>query len=207
MHTHAGGIYLALVSFLLGPVVAQAGQGEQADEIGRVVVFVHNGDVPSQINGLAQLLADRIFKRIGVSVDWRYGQVPTSLQERPIVIDLRNAPREESAQHAVAYALPYEGVHIRVFYNRIEREQNRAAVLAHVFAHEIAHILQGVVRHSDTGIMKARWTLDDIDEMSYKDLPFTPLDVILIQNGMAARAESKNKPVTEESVEDAADSH
>lgn len=38
----------------------------------------------------------------------------------------------------------------------------RSGLLAHVMVHEIAYILKGIVRHSDTGIMKgqvAHWTL------------------------------------------------
>lgn len=201
-----GGFGLALVSFLLGPAAAQAGLGQQADQPGRVIVYIHNGDVPSPVQGLAQLVADRIFSRIGVHIDWRTGKLPASLRERPILIELM-APSQQRDSHAVAYALPYEGVHIRVFYDRIEREQNRAIVLAHVFAHEITHILQGVVRHSDTGIMKARWTLADIDRMSIEDLPFTPLDVMLIQSGMVARAEAKTKPEGDDLADDAVDSH
>lgn len=201
-----GGILLAPVLFLPMPALAQAEPSVQTAGQGPIIVYIHNGDVPSPINGLAQLVADRIFRKIGVWIDWRYGRVPATLRERPIVIDLGNASRKED-RNPIAYALPYEGVHIRVFYDRIEREQNRAAILAHVFAHEITHILQGVVRHSDTGIMKARWTLSDMDQMHYRDLSFTPLDVRLIQNGMAARAEARSKPVADDSAEDAVDSH
>ena len=38
-------------------------------------------------------------------------------------------------------------------------------LLAYIFAHEIAHALQGVGRHSKSGIMKAEWTIDDYRAM------------------------------------------
>jgi hypothetical protein len=50
-----------------------------------------------------------------------------------------------------------------------------------VLVHEITHILQGVDRHSESGIMKAQWTIDDYRAMASKPLSFTPLDVKLIQ--------------------------
>ena len=61
------------------------------------------------------------------------------------------------------------------------------AVLAHVLVHEITHILQGLSRHSESGVMKARWDSQDFAQMSWKPLPFTAEDVDLIQRGLAAR--------------------
>jgi hypothetical protein len=60
-------------------------------------------------------------------------------------------------------------------------------VLAHVMVHEITHILQGVSRHSESGIMKARWTNNDYQEMMFQPLPFAPEDVKLVQLGLDAR--------------------
>ena len=54
--------------------------------------------------------------------------------------------------------------------------------------HEIAHLLQGIQRHSDTGIMKARWKADDLGGMRKAPLPFIQQDVDLIYSGLAARA-------------------
>jgi len=60
-------------------------------------------------------------------------------------------------------------------------------VLAHVMVHEIAHVLQGVCRHSDSGIMKAEWSPRELREMSFKALPFAREDVGLIYLGLAVR--------------------
>jgi hypothetical protein len=56
--------------------------------------------------------------------------------------------------------------------------------LAHVLAHEIGHALQGQNRHSETGIMKAQWTVGDSRAMQDGPPPFTPFDVGLIRAGM-----------------------
>ncbi len=57
-------------------------------------------------------------------------------------------------------------------------------LLAHELVHEITHILQCLDRHSETGVMKARWTADDYCEMRWKPLTFTPEDIQLIHLGM-----------------------
>jgi hypothetical protein len=74
-----------------------------------------------------------------------------------------------------------------VFWDRIERQRRFAppvVVLAHVLIHEITHMLQGVARHSESGVMKSQWTAEDQRAMASKPLPFTPLDVELIQHGL-----------------------
>ena len=88
------------------------------------------------------------------------------------------------------FPLPYEGTHITVFYDRLQQRnepKRLPVVLAHVLVHEITHLLQGIDRHSVSGIMKAHWSIEDYHEMAFKPLPFTQDDVDLIQQGMDAR--------------------
>ena len=80
-----------------------------------------------------------------------------------------------------------------VFYDRLHTycatdPNGLPALLAHVLVHEITHILQGTDRHSETGVMKARWVAQDFDRMRIKPLPFTELDITLIQSGVDARS-------------------
>jgi hypothetical protein len=95
---------------------------------------------------------------------------------------------------ALAMALPYadSGVRIVVFYDRVEpllrgHHAPQATVLGYVLAHEIAHVLQGIARHSETGIMRARWTDNDLKQMGIKVLAFAPEDVQLIRRPLAHR--------------------
>lgn len=95
---------------------------------------------------------------------------------------------------ALAMSLPYadSGVRIVIFYNRIEpllrgHHATQATVLGYVLAHEIAHVLQGIARHSETGIMRARWTNNDFEQMGIRVLMFTPEDVQLIRRRLAPR--------------------
>jgi hypothetical protein len=91
-------------------------------------------------------------------------------------------------------ALPYadSGVRIVVFYDRVEpllsgHHAPQATILGYVLAPEIAHVLQGVARHSETGIMRARWTDNDFKQMGIRVLRFTPEDVQLIRRRLAPR--------------------
>jgi len=53
-----------------------------------------------------------------------------------------------------------------------------ATILAHVMVHEIAHLLEGVARHSQTGVMKAHWDGYDLMQMAVTPLPFDPEDMV-----------------------------
>jgi hypothetical protein len=57
-------------------------------------------------------------------------------------------------------------------------------------AHEITHVVQGIARHSQAGVMKAYWNVHDIWQMVYKPLPFAPEDIDLIQRGLRPRPAS-----------------
>ena len=72
--------------------------------------------------------------------------------------------------------------------------QTVPALLAHVLVHEIAHILQGINRHSDEGVMKAHWDANDYHLMQSKPLFFTPKEIDLIQLGVATREEHASSP-------------
>ena len=102
----------------------------------------------------------------------------------------RTPPNNRPGQ--LAYTNLYEG-HITVFWDRIRAAPSAPpiVVLAHVLVHEITHILQGIDRHSERGIMKSKWTLADFRAMASEPLPFTLLDVELIQRGMARRLAQK----------------
>jgi hypothetical protein len=77
-----------------------------------------------------------------------------------------------------------------VFYDRIRRSavgDFRTVVLSHVLVHEITHVLQGIDRHSESGVMKASWTAADYARMRARPLPFTDWDIELIRKGIEFR--------------------
>ena len=136
---------------------------------------------------VATELTERVFAAIGVRINWCHDKPGGNA----ISIEFSEDTPMDYHPRAVAVALPYEGVRIRVFYDRIAR-RNRAGliptVLGYVLAHEIAHILEGCDRHSETGVMKAEWNAGDVHSMESGPLSFAAEDVILIRAGLAARA-------------------
>jgi hypothetical protein len=126
-----------------------------------------------------------------VTVEWRSGL--RNCPNNALIISLRENEPATLKRGVLAYALPYEGWHIEVFYPRVseglEREPDMISiVLAHVLVHEITHVLQGVCRHSEDGIMRAHWSNGDHSLMRHKALKFTATDIELINDGLKTRA-------------------
>jgi hypothetical protein len=53
-------------------------------------------------------------------------------------------------------------------------------------------MIQGIDRHSDSGVMKSCWTASDYAEMRSTPLPFTPQDIRLIRLGLATRVRGES---------------
>jgi hypothetical protein len=160
-----------------------------------VRVYVNNDLNTRGVMYQAQERAARAFAEVGVRIDWRTGRPSGTQPEREpaIVIHLAENTPADYLPGALAFAKVYEGVHITVFWDRIECQRRFAppvVVLAHVLIHEITHILQGVDRHSESGVMKSQWTAEEQHAMASKPLPFTPLDVELIQRALDSRTDA-----------------
>jgi hypothetical protein len=178
---------LAAVAAIAVAVGTSAQAAQRPD--GRVTVYFRdNPSVPDPVSSIARALASDMFAGIGVRIDWLSGQpAASSATAGAIAIELVTETPGPFLPGALAYAKPYEGVHIRVFYDRIKYKPAPAELLAHVMVHEITHVLQGISRHSDSGIMKANWGGDDFQRMRYKPLSFTEEDVVLTHRGLEAR--------------------
>ena len=145
-----------------------------------------------------QVLANEILAGAGVEVDWhRHRPSPSkSRRESSILVEIcTNTPRH-ILPGALAFAVPDEGGHITVFYDRIKEAAQfefwDVPLLAHVFVHEIAHILEGSEKHSDGGVMKATWSQKDIRSMRWRPLVFGQEDVEAIKAGLAERADAES---------------
>jgi hypothetical protein len=122
-----------------------------------------------------------------------------------VVLVSGNPEDEESGALAEAYPFALEH-NISIRYDRVHNSAGisrdlEPILLAHVLVHEITHVLQCVDRHSETGVMKARWTTDDYYEMRWKPLEFTSEDVELIRLGMQVlQARGTGHPTTANSI-------
>lgn len=153
----------------------------------RLVVCIEDGKLAGVADATAR--ASRLFLSAGVKLEWHSGVGLCQLQPDAIVVNLLTSTPKTFHPGALAYALPYEGVHIEVFYDRIAGADPELvpSLMANVIVHEITHILQGIDRHSTGGIMKAVWTSSDYTLMKRGQLRFTALDVVMIHDGFAAR--------------------
>lgn len=171
-----------LALLVLAGVVAQGAPPDW-----KVTVYVqNNAEVPFEVRLLAQGLATQMFGQIGVKLAFPLGRPRGPALNRRVVVELVDRTPPDFQPETLAYATPYEGQHIRIFYDRM-RTANPSArfyLLAHVLVHEISHLLEGTSWHSDHGIMKAKWTGDDLAQMRHGPLRFTDEDIRLIHSGL-----------------------
>ena len=164
---------------------SQADQANQAPSV--VAVCMATGSV-TFIASQAQNIAAQMFAGIGVTIRWH--RSGSSCPAEAIQISLSEHTPPHRLPGSMAFAMPFEGIHIQIFYDRLARSAEPRVLptkLAHVMVHEITHILQGESRHSETGVMKAAWDDADYDAMAWKPLPFTETDILLIHQGLESR--------------------
>jgi len=122
-----------------------------------VTVYIdHGAMISTRSLSLALALAHDMFAPAGVDLKWRPGR--PELEPGDIVIQITSNTPASLHPDALAYARPFDGVHVRIFYDRVAKMGDvRLAprVLAHVMVHEITHNLQGIDHHSTDGVMKA----------------------------------------------------
>jgi len=170
-------------------MVAMAGASlcaGQSAAVQKATVTVCIDPDPQVLMGVRPL-ASTMFARIGVRIDW-HDRDSCPVGVGAIQVRMSHNPPSIRKFKSLAFAQPYEGT-IVVFPDRVQ-ELNRnggPSVLAHVLVHEITHVIEGIDRHSATGIMKDRWDDNDYFEMRRKPLPFAQEDVNLIYDGLQAR--------------------
>jgi hypothetical protein len=151
----------------------------------------NSGDTTT--NFRARSIATQMFAGIGVGIEWRHAD---SCPAGALRISFSTSTPAKLMPGALAYALPYEGTHIVIFYDRVQAAvvdpNGVTALMAHVLAHEVTHVLEGTARHSAEGVLKAHWTEDDYSQMCWKPLKFADEDVVLIGRGLESRAALRN---------------
>ncbi len=134
--------------------------------------------------GYGQRQASQIFTTVGVSIDWH---VSRSCRSMPDAVEMtfQAETQQELLPGALAYACPYGKSHIVILYDRVAASAATHDVvanrlLAFVILHEVTHVLQAIARHSDSGIMMAKWTAAEYFRMREASLGFTDDDVDFI---------------------------
>jgi hypothetical protein len=194
-------------------LLAAMGRGSMyAAEKTFVVVYVSGRDASAQLLGPGKVLATGIFGKIGVRLNWRAGELPAAqdaagqeaVQKAFGIRTLEHAPGSATpGALAAARIVGSAGTEIAVYRDRVQRfldsHGNLAGVgIGYVLAHELAHVMQGVGRHSESGILKAQWSSDDFEEMIFHKLAFTNFDVELIHQGLTLQVASRRSALPAE---------
>lgn len=193
-------IAIATISALLaiGDAEGKAKEGEPKVSIcvEKSVDVTTSAEEDVRVVGEAEWIATKMFAGVGIRIAWHGYASACPMLDQPIIINIGIHTPKAYFPAAFGFALPYEGIHIRVFYDRVRSAARQAGVaqpgrvadlLAHVLAHEITHILQVSNSHSDEGVMKARWGSQDYAQMRRTPLAFTESDVMLIRRGLEVR--------------------
>lgn len=136
-------------------------------------------------------LAGTLFGEIGVKIHWRIvepDQDPPA--DAPFTVQVARYASDGCTPDALASTyLP--GADITIFADRIHRRLEsahpsvRRKMLGYVIAHELAHAIQGISRHSEDGIMKAFWSNVDFAAMLFDEFKFSHFDATLIRQRAA----------------------
>ena len=124
-------------------LAASAGAEQKLD------VFVNNGErIPFETLQRAEALASRMFASADVRIAW-HGVARSGWKGRNHVIIIQLELDTPAAYHrgALGCSLPYEGVHVSIFYNRIRQMDQpnlEPVLLGHAMVHEMTHLLQGI---------------------------------------------------------------
>jgi hypothetical protein len=175
--------------------------------VARINVCIEHS-IDGNILSHGEINAYAILGRAGIQLEFHNlkSGFCASRPDRTVVVNVSESTPETLEPGALAHSLPYEGVHIQVFFDRI-RAQVRVdpgVLMGYVLVHEITHILQGVARHSDSGIMKARWDSTEYCAINLRALFLTKEDIRLIGDGVSgwsqrtvlwARSEVQPHPV------------
>jgi hypothetical protein len=134
----------------------------------------------------AEYAAGQVFSNVGVQINWEgFSSRERNASCIAVRIELDPKSTRTSSSDALAYALPYQagGTQIYVSMDRIMAygPGTRAVVLGYAITHEIAHVLEGINRHSAEGVMKASWTGRDYCAMRRGSFGFAAEDIELIR--------------------------
>ncbi len=133
------------------PIVAMAmlagnARAETGAALEHVVPVCMSEGVRTPDMYLARAIVSEVFEKIGVNIEWRFQERLCRSLSGVISIELSSDTPKNHFPGALAYALPFEGTHIIVFYDRVKGAVQGMLVphlVALVLAHEIRHVIEG----------------------------------------------------------------
>jgi hypothetical protein len=193
VNSHIGICAILTLSFLAPSSSAQNVPATKAVKTEVQVSIYDDANIPPGILAAAEPQVRRIFQHAGVEILWR------NCSERAAIVLPAGCPGIGS-NHLVLKILPHAmGAQVRdrndvlctatldeqgvgyygyAFYDRIQHmtEATRlaSALLGHVIAHEIGHLLLQSNSHSISGIMSGRWAGGELRRISQGSMFFLP---------------------------------
>jgi hypothetical protein len=185
-----------LCALLMATAVAAASDDQPTVEV--FLPRIPSANLDAALSG-ARAITAQIYAEIGVRLIWRstVSTPPRCSEEgsdRKIVMALKARIPNGISDTALAYAVPHQahGPCVMLLEEPLltavrVNPTSTMHLLGHVLAHEIGHVLQGVSHHSDTGVMKSRWSLGEVGDMRKVRLHFTAWDQELILERLRGR--------------------
>src|SRR4029450_2864023 len=142
----------------------------------------------------------------GIDISWRDCQRARpdaagpscngALEVSEVIIRIVNAGSKQGDDRLGSSSVdvqPHADCLATVFADRIEAMAGRTqfdpgTLLGHVMAHEIGHLLMGTSRHSPMGLMRERWSDDEVRRRSPIDWQLTRSDARTVRGGLLERS-------------------
>lgn len=181
-------------------LAALAAAMSEAGESTLLVCLPANPSIDFQTMSVAQGYATRIYRKIGLDLRWKGHcsdaelDLPgTSTQPNLATLGIQwtaKAPAD-AASTVRASAQPFQatGVRIMLYSDRLapvlQQERNlAAAILGHILAHEIGHVLLRHNNHATEGVMKQSWCDAEVRAMRVRPLRFTDYQAAQIHESL-----------------------
>jgi len=161
MRTWAQVVAMSGLVLWLGTESASAGQSPPGAVC---LVVIRQEDVSEQVLADALVTAERLFGSIGVTL---LPGGPSGCRHSVVVKIVSShqvGPMDKSGMalgFAVIEANIAYVVHDRIQRYAVERHVRLSDALGLVIAHEVGHLLIGRPTHTDVGLMRQSWTVDD----------------------------------------------
>ena len=183
---------LAAIGIFLATTISAVGATPVSRQVVRVCLGSDLKEKEYALLPLVKAKTSKLFATIDIRLEWTKDRRYCHNDLGAIRLSVRRQAAPASGPDWLGYALPYDRGQIVAFYDRVVSSRGIVSIedmLAHVFAHEIAHSLEGISRHSASGIMKASWDNTDRLQMTQGSLTFAPIDIKLIREGVKKRVE------------------
>ena len=144
-------------------------------------------NVSSVATGAALDVAARALAGAAVAVVWRQCDRGCSdtIEAGELIVRLVRSPatrpQDQALGDAFVEATTGTGVLATIYVDRVERlaklsDTDMATLLGRAIAHEIGHLLLASSSHSSTGLMRAKWSRDELRRERLVDWAFTRKD-------------------------------